>query len=215
MSETTKKYLDASGLDELVKQIATVASNLSTKIKNIEDQVNQFITPDDVDSAFEPGAGDLPRVKLLTYNIGFKDSGGDEDSEEPITSMDSSDKITDVVNVASIVDADNVYLAKTGNGLKFGTEEADGSLTFNLNSEVKVSKFEVIAKAYDEDGDVKKGAISVNDVEGYLDSSSFKQIILELNASQPTSQIKIDVSARQACIKELIIYFESPMSLLQ
>lgn len=216
MTETTKKFLDAGGLNELVKQIALVSSHLSTKIKKIEEQVNRFITPDDVDDAFQY-EGNLPTPTTSTYSLVFKDGGGDNDSNSAIKSTDSVDKIinyTTYCPVSSIIATNNVYLAKKDNGLKFGTQDTRGSLTLEIDSKLKnlvIDKFEIIARAYgDDEGNAEKGAISVNDVEGYLDSTSFKQIVLDLVPDQAASQIYINVSARRAYVKEVIVHYKAP-----
>lgn len=50
--QPTKK-LDTEGLNELIKQIATVFSNLNKQVDDLQKQVDEFVTANEVDLEFE------------------------------------------------------------------------------------------------------------------------------------------------------------------
>lgn len=49
---TGKKFLDTAGLNELVSQIATVFNNLNKQVDDLQKQVDEFITANEVDIEF-------------------------------------------------------------------------------------------------------------------------------------------------------------------
>ncbi len=132
--------------------------------------------------------------------IVFNESTGTSDGSKAVTSM------TDIVksgseNLSSVSDAEYVYLAKAGYGLKLGTGSKPGKLTLNLAATCKPTAIKFKA-AWFKSGEQ---TVTVAGQEFASLTSEIAEYTVTLDGNTEVSSITITTSPKRAYITEITI----------
>ena len=139
----------------------------------------------------------------LSKTITFKEGTG--------TTSDGSAKVTEIADIISdgadyvsaIPDATNIYNARVGRGIKFGTSSKVGSLTLTLVEKVKPTKIAFTAMWY------KSGeeSLTVNGKDFTL-TDEFVEYTINYDGNTEIESLSFSTPAKRAYVKDVTIYYE-------
>ncbi|MCM1034622.1 MAG: discoidin domain-containing protein [Paludibacter sp.] len=152
------------------------------------------------------GGSNTPEVE--SYTIIFNDIEG-------TTGSDSSTKETTVDGIVesgaeyiSAVSAENIYRAREGYGIKFGSSKAIGSLTLTLKESVTPDSIVLTACSYStsEGAIVFMGDMNIDATNGGNDNKVIANYIKEYDGATSVSEITIATSSKRAYAVAVTVY---------
>lgn len=137
-----------------------------------------------------------------SFTITFKDSGTANDNSTKRTA------IADIIAsgeeyVSEIPTADNVYNARSGRGIKFGTSSKAGTLVMTLAEPVKPTKIVFKARAYS----TSETSITVNTLDVTELTQGFDEYTVNYDGNTEISEISISTPVKRAYITEVKVYY--------
>ena len=135
-----------------------------------------------------------------SYTIVFKEGTGTSDGSNKQTTIEGI--ISSGADYVSAVEADNVYNARVGRGIKLGTASKTGSLVMTLATPVKPSKITFKARYYND----TETAITVNGLAVTDLTSDFDTYTVQYDGNTEISSISISTPVYRAYITEVTVY---------
>lgn len=134
--------------------------------------------------------------KVIVFNEGT----GTNDSSTKITTMEEIVK-SGSENLKSITDANNVYLARKGRGLKLGTGSKPGSMTLNLAAPAKPTAIKFKAMWYKN----TEKTLEVAGTEFAELTDEVSEYSVTMDGNTTVNSITIATAGKRAYITELTI----------
>ena len=136
------------------------------------------------------------------FKVTFKEAGGSSDSSTKQTTIDGL--VAEGGSIFSAVEADNVYQAREGRGVKLGSGSKPGSMVFTLSPTIKISTIKFTARKYND----TELAITVNGKDFTELDGDFKEYTVELDGSE-VDKISITTPEKRAYITTMTIIGEA------
>ena len=136
-----------------------------------------------------------------SYTITFKDTGTDSDSSTKVSTIERI--IADGADfVTAIPVADNIYNARSGRGLKFGTSSKTGTLELTLAQSVKPTKITFDAMQYN----ANEASITVNGNDFDL-TGTVTTYTIEYDGNTEVTSITLATPVKRAYVTGITIYY--------
>ena len=136
-----------------------------------------------------------------SYTITFKDTGTDSDSSTKVSTIEKI--IADGADfVTAIPVADNIYNARSGRGLKFGTSSKTGTLELTLAQSVKPTKITFDAMQYN----ANEASITVNGNDFDL-TGTVTTYTIEYDGNTEVTSITLATPVKRAYVTGITIYY--------
>jgi hypothetical protein len=147
----------------------------------------------------------------LSYTITFK--------EWSQTNKDNSNKVTAIADiiasgaeyVAAIPTATNIYNARVGRGIKFGTSSKTGELVLTLATPVKPTRIVANARQYDSD----ETTLKFNDKTYILSSAEFQEQTVTYDGNTEVTQIKLATTSKRNYVESVTVYYEGTVAAVE
>ena len=147
----------------------------------------------------------------LSYTITFK--------EWSQTGKDNSQKVTAIADiiasgaeyVSAIPTATNIYNARVGRGIKFGTTSKTGELVLTLATPVKPTRIVANARQYDSD----ETTLKFNDKTFILSSADFQDQTVTYDGNTEVTQIKLATTSKRNYVKSVTVYYEGTVAAVE
>ena len=138
-----------------------------------------------------------------SFTITFKSASGTSDSSTKVYTVDAI--VEDGATYVSSVTADNIYNAKSGYGLKFGTSSKIGTLTLTLANEVKnVTSIVVNARQY---GSGTETTLKIQDKSDYTTTTEFTDYTYTYETPASVSAITLETTTKRTYIKSVTVNY--------
>ncbi len=138
-----------------------------------------------------------------SFTITFKSASGTSDSSTKVYTVDAI--VEDGATYVSSVTADNIYNAKSGYGLKFGTSSKTGTLTLTLANEVKnVTSIVVNARQY---GSGTETTLKIQDKSDYTTTTEFTDYTYTYETPASVSAITLETTTKRTYIKSVTVNY--------
>lgn len=138
-----------------------------------------------------------------SFTITFKSASGTSDSSTKVYTVDAI--VEDGATYVSSVTADNIYNAKSGYGLKFGTSSKIGTLTLTLANEVKnVTSIVVNARQY---GSGTETTLKIQDKGDYTTTTEFTDYTYTYDTPATVSTITLATTTKRTYIKSVTVNY--------
>lgn len=145
-----------------------------------------------------------PGGEETSYTITFKDSGNSSDSSTKVTTKDAI--ISEGASyVSEIATADNIYNARTGRGIKFGTSSKTGTLELTLAKAVKPTKITFDAMYYN----TSETSITVNGKAFTELTGTVTTYTVEYDGNTEVTSITLATPAKRAYVTGVTVYYKS------
>ena len=143
-----------------------------------------------------------------SYTLAFKDCASESmDSTARVSTIE--DIIADGANyVAAIAQADNVFNARSGRGLKLGVSNKTGTLELTLANALNVTSIVVNARGYGGEN-VTENTLKIQDKADYETTAEFADYTYAYSEATSVSSILIGTVEKRAYIKSVTINFEA------
>ena len=136
-----------------------------------------------------------------SYTITFKDTGTDSDSSTKVSTIEKI--IADGADyVTAIPVADNIYNARSGRGIKFGTSSKTGTLELTLAQSVKPTKITFDAMQYN----ANEASITVNGNDFDL-TGTVTTYTIEYDGNTEVTSITLATPVKRAYVTGITIYY--------
>ena len=137
-----------------------------------------------------------------SFTITFKSGSGTSDSSTKVYTVDAI--VEDGATYVSSLEASDIYNARSGYGIKFGTSKKTGLLTLNLSSEVKnVTSIVVNARQY-KDGET---TLKIQDKDDYTTTGEFADYTYTYNTPMSVSTITLATVTKRTYIKSVTVNY--------
>ena len=138
-----------------------------------------------------------------SFTITFKSASGTTDSSTKIYTVDAI--VEDGATYVSSLEASDIYNAKSGYGLKFGTASKTGSLKLTLANEVKnVTSIVVNARQY---GSGTETTLKIQDKGDYTTTTEFTDYTYTYETPASVSAITLETTTKRSYIKSVTVNY--------
>ena len=145
----------------------------------------------------------------LSYTISMKETGTESDNSNKVTAI--ADIIASGAEyVSAIPTATNVYNARSGRGLKFGTSSKTGQLVLTLAQAVKPTRIVVNAMWYKD----SETTLKVNG-KTFITTGSLADHTVEYDGNTEVSSIDIATTSKRAYVKSVTVYYEGTVAAVE
>ena len=145
----------------------------------------------------------------LSYTISMKETGTDSDNSNKVTTI--ADIIASGAEyVSAIPTATNVYNARSGRGLKFGTSSKTGQLVLTLAEAVKPTRIVVNAMWYKD----SETTLKVNG-KTFITTGNLADYTVEYDGNTEVSSIDIATTSKRAYVKSVTVYYEGTVAAVE
>ena len=145
----------------------------------------------------------------LSYTISMKETGTDSDNSNKVTAI--ADIIASGAEyVSAIPTATNVYNARSGRGLKFGTSSKTGQLVLTLANAVKPTRIVVNAMWYKD----SETTLKVNG-KTFITTGSLADHTVEYDGNTEVTSIDIATTSKRAYVKSVTVYYEGTVAAVE
>ena len=145
----------------------------------------------------------------LSYTISMKETGTDSDNSNKVTTI--ADIIASGAEyVSAIPTATNVYNARSGRGVKFGSSKATGQLVLTLAQAVKPTRIVVNAMWYKD----SETTLKVNG-KTFITTGSLADYTVEYDGNTEVTSIDIATTSKRAYVKSVTVYYEGTVAAVE
>ena len=145
----------------------------------------------------------------LSYTISMKETGTDSDNSNKVTAI--ADIIASGAEyVSAIPTATNVYNARSGRGLKFGTGSKTGQLVLTLAQAVKPTRIVVNAMWYKD----SETTLKVNG-KTFITTGNLADYTVEYDGNTEVTSIDIATTSKRAYVKSVTVYYEGTVAAVE
>ena len=145
----------------------------------------------------------------LSYTISMKETGTDSDNSNKVTAI--ADIIASGAEyVSAIPTATNVYNARSGRGVKFGTSSKTGQLVLTLAQAVKPTRIVVNAMWYKD----SETTLKVNG-KTFITTGSLADHTVEYDGNTEVTSIDIATTSKRAYVKSVTVYYEGTVAAVE
>ena len=145
----------------------------------------------------------------LSYTISMKETGTDSDNSQKVTAI--ADIIASGAEyVSAIPTATNVYNARSGRGVKFGTSSKTGQLVLTLAEAVKPTRIVVNAMWYKD----SETTLKVNG-KTFITTGNLADYTVEYDGNTEVTSIDIATTSKRAYVKSVTVYYEGTVAAVE